>query len=137
MTMTLYECRTCHGYKDSTLDPDDFSDLGIKPCTCCNLAHDPRIFGAAKVGCEAVPVKEVPYVFESNNPFWTERQQLGLRLQMLNKPPLGLTPSFVIQYRRIMEIMRAIIRRDDVGWVAPVEWCDELRELLGNGEVKS
>ena len=58
MTMILYECRTCHGYKDSYLDPDDFSDLGIKPCTCRNLTHDPRIFGAAKVGCEAVHQRE-------------------------------------------------------------------------------
>ena len=99
--------------------------------------RDPRIFGAAKVGCEAVPVKEVPYVFESNNPFWTERQQLGLRLQMFNKPPLGLTPSFVVQSRRISEIMRAIIQYEDAGERVPVEWCDELRELLGKGEVKS
>jgi hypothetical protein len=48
----------------------------------------------------------------------------------LPKPPLGLMPQYVWVYRRISEIMRAIIRYEDAGIAFPPEWCDELRAHL-------
>jgi hypothetical protein len=164
MTMILYECRTCNGYKDSALDPGDFSDLGIKPCSCCDLAHDPRIFGTSKVGNEPVPTPADPYAHLKKA--WAEGKNIRLsgmpwsnvkfgkdwfgwcdpvehyeiepdpvELTPCNKPPLGLTPSHVIQSRRISEIMRAIIRYEDEEELAPVEWMDELRGLLEKTEA--
>lgn len=46
------------------------------------------------------------------------------------KPPLGLMPHHCWVYRRISEIMRAIIRYEDAGMAVPSEWCDELRAHL-------
>ena len=50
--MIFLQCKKCNGYKDWEYDgyyPH------IRTCCCLALTTDPRIFGAAKVGCEAVP----------------------------------------------------------------------------------
>ena len=48
----------------------------------------------------------------------------------LAKQPIGIMPSYVWKYKRILEIMRAIIRYDDAGLPTNVEWHEELRELV-------
>jgi hypothetical protein len=47
------------------------------------------------------------------------------------KPPLGLMPRHVWDYKRGTAIMHAIIRYEDAGMTPPEEWFDELRILLG------
>lgn len=50
--------------------------------------------------------------------------------QATDKPPLGLMPKHVWEYRRILEIMRAIVRYEDAGISYDYEWHGELRELI-------
>ncbi len=46
------------------------------------------------------------------------------------KPPLGLMPRYIWDYKRASAIMHAIVRYEDAGKTPPGEWIDELRTLL-------
>ena len=46
------------------------------------------------------------------------------------KPPVGLVPHSVWKYKRILEIMRAIVRYEDAGIEPPYEWHTELQQLI-------
>jgi hypothetical protein len=46
------------------------------------------------------------------------------------KPPLGLTPRYVIRIQRIFAILGAIYRYTDANLVVPVEWTEELSQLI-------
>ena len=89
---------------------------------------------------EIEPEPETPFVFMGGKPVTWTAQQIFDHYNSTTpwiKPPLGLTPSFVVQSRRISEIMRAIIRYEDAGEPILKEWFSELHELIGKGEVKS
>jgi hypothetical protein len=133
--MIYVQCWECHGYKGWEYDA---SDPEIKPCSCRNLAQDPRIFGKSMVGSEPVPVAlEGPFKLHyCGHPIKRTPEEIGAFLGFNGvKSPFGLTRSFVIQSRRISEIMRAIIRYEDAGEMVPGEWVDELRGLLGKTEA--
>lgn len=51
------------------------------------------------------------------------------------KPPLGITPRFVIEERRIAEIQNGINRFIDAKHPIPIEWIEELNEYF-NQQVK-
>lgn len=46
------------------------------------------------------------------------------------KPPLGLVPRFVVVEHRTVEILEAMRRYAAEGYKVPMEWRDELAELL-------
>ena len=45
------------------------------------------------------------------------------------KPPLGLTPRWLLDEDRVIEIKAAIERYDEVNMPVPIEWYIELQEL--------
>jgi hypothetical protein len=53
-----------------------------------------------------------------------------------SRPPLGLMPRHCWVYRRVSEVMRAIIRYQDAGLLVPSSWFDELREHLVASNAK-
>lgn len=48
----------------------------------------------------------------------------------LERPPHGLTPRYIIRGKRINEILLAMERYSSVERAIPLEWVDELRELI-------
>lgn len=50
----------------------------------------------------------------------------------IERPPLGLTPRFIYEERRMKEILGAIQRYSEREMVIPDEWVAELSELLTN-----
>jgi hypothetical protein len=46
------------------------------------------------------------------------------------KPPLGLTPRFIVEERRMKEILGAIQRYCDAQRLIPSEWVEELSEII-------
>ena len=46
------------------------------------------------------------------------------------KPPLGLTPRWVLDIQRTREILAAMDRYVEAGRFIPEEWTDELNELI-------
>jgi hypothetical protein len=46
------------------------------------------------------------------------------------KPPLGLKPRWVVDMHRTVEILAAMQRYVPDGLPIPVEWADELNDLL-------
>jgi len=53
----------------------------------------------------------------------TEKKYMG-------KPPLGLKPRSIHEKERITEILEAMKRYNDVGKSIPLEWANELCDLL-------
>lgn len=53
-------------------------------------------------------------------------------IQPLEKPPLGLRPKFVANLCRIEEISAAMQRYADVDKPIPIEWIDELVDLINH-----
>lgn len=45
------------------------------------------------------------------------------------KPPIGIKPKFVWEEERIGDLLEAMLRYSNVGWVIPKEWIEELDEL--------
>lgn len=45
------------------------------------------------------------------------------------KPPLGITPRWLLDEEREIEIRRAITRYTDAGYPIPIEWYQELNEI--------
>lgn len=54
----------------------------------------------------------------------------GVVMAELAKPPLGLTPRAIHDFNRIREIVEAIERYADAEKPIPLEWVDELKDLL-------
>ena len=48
----------------------------------------------------------------------------------MQKPPLGLRPRFIVVEHRTLEILEAMIRYVQVGYQVPIEWREELNDLL-------
>jgi predicted phosphohydrolase len=48
----------------------------------------------------------------------------------VERPPLGITPRFILRGRRIEEICKAIIRYNNADIDIPEEWIDELNDLI-------
>jgi hypothetical protein len=46
------------------------------------------------------------------------------------KPPLGLTPRWLLDLQRTKEILAAMDRYVEAGQFIPEEWTDELNELI-------
>lgn len=46
------------------------------------------------------------------------------------KPPLGLTPKWVIQEARYFDVCGAISRYYNAGLKIPIEWIEEYNELV-------
>lgn len=49
----------------------------------------------------------------------------------LKKPPLGITPRWLLDEEREAEIWRAITRYTIAGYPIPMEWYQELDEIIG------
>lgn len=47
----------------------------------------------------------------------------------LKKPPLGITPRWLLDEERAIEIEQAIMRYNEVDYPIPVEWIQELNEV--------
>lgn len=47
----------------------------------------------------------------------------------LNKPPIGITPRWLLDEEREAEIWRAITRYIEAGYPIPMEWYQELDEI--------
>lgn len=45
-------------------------------------------------------------------------------------PPLGLSPKHILQYGRVREIAEAMLRYIAVGKTIPIEWYNELEEII-------
>lgn len=45
-------------------------------------------------------------------------------------PPLGLTPKLIHNKKRVLEILDAMERYSYARFPAPIEWVEELRELI-------
>lgn len=52
--------------------------------------------------------------------------------EMMEKPPLGLTPKYIHDNMRISEIINAVYRYMDVRKEIPEEWVREYNELCIN-----
>jgi hypothetical protein len=50
------------------------------------------------------------------------------------KPPLGLTPKYIVEAKRLQEIREAIIRYCEARKEIPMEWVEEYNELVGRSE---
>ena len=48
---------------------------------------------------------------------------------MNSKPPLGITPRWLLDEERAIEIEQAITRYSEVDYPIPVEWIQELNEV--------
>ena len=46
------------------------------------------------------------------------------------KPPLGLMPKKIYDHKRMVDIFDAMKRYSEAEKVIPIEWIDELRELV-------
>ena len=46
------------------------------------------------------------------------------------KPPLGLKPKYIHDKTRIREILDAMERYSEQRFPIPIEWVEELRELI-------
>lgn len=53
---------------------------------------------------------------------------------METAPPIGLTPKFIRDQQRAMEIVLAISRFVEAGQKVPRTWLNELTELCGEAE---
>lgn len=54
--------------------------------------------------------------------------------ETIPKPPLGLTPKFIHNKKRIIEILDAMERYSYQRFPIPTEWVKELRELIIEGK---
>jgi hypothetical protein len=52
------------------------------------------------------------------------------------KPPLGLTPRYVVRQQRIAAILGAIYRYTDANISVPPEWISELHDLIFDHNTK-
>jgi hypothetical protein len=52
------------------------------------------------------------------------------------RPTLGLKPRYIHEEQRAREIRAAICRRSEAGEIVPVEWIEELGELIERKESK-
>ena len=57
-------------------------------------------------------------------------KETGFKIKNTNKPPLGLTPKWIIQTERYYEICGAISRYYNAGKKIPIEWIEEYNELV-------
>ena len=51
-----------------------------------------------------------------------------------SKPPLGLKPKYIHDKARIKEILDAMERYSYQRFPIPIEWVEELRELITEGK---
>lgn len=47
----------------------------------------------------------------------------------MNKPPIGITPRWLLDEEREIEIREAITRYTEAGYPVPIEWYQELNEI--------
>ena len=52
----------------------------------------------------------------------------------MKKPPIGLTPKWVIDEKRLKEVRAAIVRYYDAKLKIPIEWIEEYNDLIGNNK---
>ena len=48
---------------------------------------------------------------------------------MSNKPPIGITPRWLLDEERAIEIEQAIARYNEADYPIPIEWIQELNEV--------
>ena len=51
-------------------------------------------------------------------------------IQTVPLPPLGLTPKLIHNKKRVLEILDAMERYSYQRFPIPIEWIEELRELI-------
>ena len=51
-------------------------------------------------------------------------------METVPMPPLGLTPKFIHNKKRVLEILDAMERYSYARFPAPIEWVEELKELI-------
>lgn len=47
----------------------------------------------------------------------------------MNKPPIGITPRWLLDEERAIEIEEAIVRYNKADYPIPIEWIQELNEV--------
>ena len=47
----------------------------------------------------------------------------------MNKPPIGITPRWLLDEERATEIEEAIVRYNKADYSIPIEWIQELNEV--------
>lgn len=51
-------------------------------------------------------------------------------IQTVPLPPLGLTPKLIHNKKRVLEILDAMERYSEQRFPIPIEWVEELKELI-------
>ena len=52
------------------------------------------------------------------------------------KPPLGIKPTWIWKHERIIELIKAVARYEEAGFIYPDEWIPELGELIVSQQPK-
>lgn len=52
-------------------------------------------------------------------------------MENIKKPPIGLKPKYIWECERKLEIFEAMRRYSDAQMPIPIEWIEELKNLLG------
>ena len=50
-------------------------------------------------------------------------------MREIKKPPIGITPRWLLDEERAIEIEQAIMRYNEVDYLIPIEWIQELNEV--------
>ena len=58
------------------------------------------------------------------------KKEEKLSLKNLSKPPIGLVPSYIWKEKRVQVIKEAMKRYVDASKIIPMDWWDELNELV-------
>lgn len=102
--------------------------INISKCGRCNYYSHINI-DKKYIECDYYRNKHMKFLYKDISP-------LDIPLP---KPPLGLTPRFIIEEKRIFEIVEAISRYINVEKEIPIEWIEEYNELVNkqsNGKCK-
>ena len=51
-------------------------------------------------------------------------------METVSKPPLGLKPKFIHDAQRVREILEAMTRYSEANYPIPIEWIEELKQLI-------
>jgi hypothetical protein len=76
---------------------------------------------------------EYPYKYTYSNAKKEKEIPVDVRDKVLNKlikPPIGLTPRYIIDTERFNEVRGAIVRFYDAETEIPVKWIEEYNELI-------
>jgi len=53
-----------------------------------------------------------------------------MKKDQIKKPPIGLTPKFIHDEKRLNEVQGAIVRYYNAGLTIPIKWVKEYNKLI-------